>query len=81
MKYRHLSHRRKERTNGICLPGSARTHTVTLIPGDGIGPEVTGAVVSILEATVRGTDAQFAWEPFRQARTLSKSTANIFRKR
>jgi isocitrate dehydrogenase (NAD+) len=26
------------------------THTITLIPGDGIGPEVTGAVVRILEA-------------------------------
>jgi isocitrate dehydrogenase (NAD+) len=25
------------------------THTITLIPGDGIGPEVTGAVVRILE--------------------------------
>ena len=29
---------------------SAVTHTITLIPGDGIGPEVTGAVVGILEA-------------------------------
>jgi isocitrate dehydrogenase (NAD+) len=27
------------------------THTITLIPGDGIGPEVTRAVVQILEAT------------------------------
>jgi isocitrate dehydrogenase (NAD+) len=26
------------------------THTITLIPGDGIGPEVSGAVVRILEA-------------------------------
>ena len=26
------------------------SHTITLIPGDGIGPEVTGAVVRILEA-------------------------------
>src|SRR5580698_82620 len=41
-----------------------RTHTVTLIAGDGIGPEVTGAVVSILEAAVEGTGAKFAWEPF-----------------
>ena len=30
-----------------------KTHTVTLIPGDGIGPEVTDAVVRILEATGR----------------------------
>jgi len=27
------------------------THTITLIPGDGIGPEVTEAVVRIIEAT------------------------------
>jgi isocitrate dehydrogenase (NAD+) len=27
------------------------THEITLIPGDGIGPEVTGAVVRILEAS------------------------------
>jgi isocitrate dehydrogenase (NAD+) len=44
--------------------GSARTHTVTLLAGDGIGPEVTDAVVRILEAAVAGTGAQFAWEPF-----------------
>ncbi len=40
------------------------THTITLLAGDGIGPEVTDAVVRILEATVAGTGAQFAWEPF-----------------
>ncbi len=40
------------------------THNVTLIAGDGIGPEVTDAVVRILEAAVEGTGAQFAWEPF-----------------
>ena len=36
------------------------THRVTLIPGDGIGPEVTDAVVRILEAT----GVKFAWETF-----------------
>ncbi|HEY0758436.1 MAG TPA: isocitrate/isopropylmalate dehydrogenase family protein [Acidisarcina sp.] len=36
------------------------THAVTLIAGDGIGPEVTAAVVRILEAT----GVKFAWEPF-----------------
>jgi isocitrate dehydrogenase (NAD+) len=35
-------------------------HKITLIPGDGIGPEVTGAVVRILEAT--GT--KFEWESY-----------------
>ena len=34
------------------------THTITLIPGDGIGPEVTGAVVKILETA--GLDVE--WE-------------------
>ncbi len=34
------------------------THTITLIPGDGIGPEVTAATVRIIEAS--GIDVQ--WE-------------------
>ena len=34
------------------------SHTITLVPGDGIGPEVTGAVVAILEAA--GLDVE--WE-------------------
>jgi isocitrate dehydrogenase (NAD+) len=37
-----------------------KTHAITLIPGDGIGPEVTDAVVRILEAT----SVQFVWERF-----------------
>jgi len=35
-------------------------HKITLIPGDGIGPEVTGATISVLRAT--GFDAD--WETF-----------------
>ena len=41
-----------------------RTHTVTLIPGDGIGPEVTDAVTALVEAAGAPTGARFAWEPF-----------------
>jgi isocitrate dehydrogenase (NAD+) len=37
-----------------------KTHKVTLIPGDGIGPEVTNAVVRILEAT----GVKFDWESY-----------------
>jgi len=37
-----------------------KTHAVTLIPGDGIGPEVTDAVVSILNAS----GVKFAWERY-----------------
>ena len=36
------------------------SRTVTLIPGDGIGPEVTAAAVRVVEAT----GAKFEWEPF-----------------
>src|ERR1700691_1648361 len=36
------------------------THKITLIPGDGIGPEVTQATVRILEAT----GVKFEWEAF-----------------
>jgi len=35
------------------------THTITLIPGDGIGPEVTDAVLRIIEAAGVSVD----WEP------------------
>src|SRR5713226_9726243 len=35
-------------------------HKITLIPGDGIGPEVSRAVVRILEAT----GVKFEWEPY-----------------
>jgi isocitrate dehydrogenase (NAD+) len=35
-------------------------HRITLIPGDGIGPEVTGAAISVLRAT--GFEAE--WETF-----------------
>jgi isocitrate dehydrogenase (NAD+) len=37
-----------------------KIHTATLIPGDGIGPEVTDAVVRILEAT----GVKFNWERY-----------------
>src|ERR1700747_3732464 len=36
------------------------SHAVTLIPGDGIGPEVVGATVRILEAT----GVKFEWKSF-----------------
>ena len=36
------------------------SHKVTLIPGDGIGPEVVNATVRILEAT----GVKFEWESF-----------------
>jgi isocitrate dehydrogenase (NAD+) len=35
-------------------------HKITLIPGDGIGPEVTGAAISVM----RAAGVQFEWESF-----------------
>jgi len=35
-------------------------HKITLVPGDGIGPEVTGAAISIM----RAAGVQFEWESF-----------------
>ena len=40
---------------------ATRTHQITLIPGDGIGPEVTRATVRILEAAGRRTRVSFDW--------------------
>ena len=42
----------------------ARTHAVTLIPGDGIGPEVSAAVVRIVEAAGKKTGVAFDWHKF-----------------
>jgi isocitrate dehydrogenase (NAD+) len=41
-----------------------KQHTITLIPGDGIGPEVTNAVVRIIEGAGAATGASFEWESF-----------------
>jgi isocitrate dehydrogenase (NAD+) len=38
-----------------------REHKITLIPGDGIGPEVSAAVVEILEAAGEATGVGFEW--------------------
>src|SRR3954464_1420121 len=41
-----------------------KQHTITLIPGDGIGPEVTNAVVRILEGAAAASGASFLWESY-----------------
>jgi isocitrate dehydrogenase (NAD+) len=41
-----------------------KQHTITLIPGDGIGPEVTNAVVRIVEGAGAATGAGFQWESY-----------------
>ena len=42
----------------------AITHKITLVPGDGIGPEVTASTVSILEAAAKITGSSFDWHTF-----------------
>ena len=41
-----------------------RTHKITLIPGDGIGPEVTAATVDILEAACTPLGCTFDWHRY-----------------
>ncbi|MDQ2924523.1 MAG: isocitrate/isopropylmalate dehydrogenase family protein [Acidobacteriota bacterium] len=41
-----------------------RTHKITLIPGDGIGPEVTAATVSIVEAAATPLGCAFDWHRY-----------------
>jgi isocitrate dehydrogenase (NAD+) len=43
---------------------SNSTHKITLIPGDGIGPEVTAATVAILEAAGALTGVTFDWHRY-----------------
>jgi isocitrate dehydrogenase (NAD+) len=64
-EFKKMSHKTKGNSNAVTpLAPSApdnitRTaYTVTLIPGDGIGPEVTEATVQVLEAT----GVPFVWE-------------------
>jgi len=46
---------------GVVAP---RTHKITLIPGDGIGPEVASATVSILETACTPLGCTFDWHSF-----------------
>ena len=40
------------------------THKITLVPGDGIGPEVAAAMVRIIEAAGAQTGCSFEWHRF-----------------
>src|ERR1700761_4779541 len=46
------------------MTAAKETHRITLIPGDGIGPEVSGAVVKILEAAGAASGVGFEWHTF-----------------
>ena len=43
---------------------SMTTYRVAVIPGDGIGPEVTAAALPVLEAAAEGSQSTFEWEHF-----------------
>ena len=43
------------------MAAAKKTHRITLVPGDGIGPEVSSAVVGILEAAGAATGVGFEW--------------------
>src|SRR6201985_3378099 len=46
------------------MMSAKKTHRITLIPGDGIGPEVSAAVVNILEAAGAATGVAFEWHKY-----------------
>jgi len=54
----------KVQAEAMQTAGAGQTHTITLVPGDGIGPEVSGAVVEILEAAGKATGVSFDWHRF-----------------
>jgi len=52
--------------------GTGITHRVTLIPGDGTGPELTAATVRVLEAT----GLAFDWDVQQVGAAASPTTAS-----
>ncbi len=48
-------------------------HTITLIPGDGIGPEVTAAVIQAIDAT----GVEIAWEEFQAGSLALANTGHV----
>ena len=57
-----------------------KTHRITLIPGDGIGPEVSGAVVKIVEAAGKATGVAFDWHPYDAGATAFEKTGEYIPK-
>ncbi len=59
---------------------ATRTHQITLIPGDGIGPEVTAATVKILEAAGRRTHVTFDWHTHNAGADAHRATGQYIPK-
>lgn len=51
----------------------SRSHSITLIPGDGIGPEVTGAARKIIDAALEQQGAHINWD-------VCEAGASVFKK-
>jgi isocitrate dehydrogenase (NAD+) len=62
------------------MTAAKKTHRITLIPGDGIGPEVSGAVVKILEAAGAATGVAFDWHPYDAGATAFEQTGEYIPK-
>jgi isocitrate dehydrogenase (NAD+) len=62
------------------MTAAKKTHRITLIPGDGIGPEVSGAVVKILEAAGKATGVAFDWHPYDAGATAFEKTGEYIPK-
>lgn len=60
---------------GSCYNGELMTHTVTLIPGEGIGPEISAAVKRILEAA----GAQITWDEIPSRAELERRGVDFLR--
>jgi isocitrate dehydrogenase (NAD+) len=60
--HHHFGHSSSNRWKGNPIMIAGKSHSITLIPGDGIGPEVTRAVLEIINAARHPTAARFEWE-------------------
>ncbi len=56
-------------------------HAITLIPGDGIGPEVSAAVVRIVETAGAATGVAFEWHKFAAGAEAFERFGSTFRRR
>ena len=60
------------------MTAAKKTHRITLIPGDGIGPEVSSAVVKILEAAGAATGVAFDWHPYDAGATCVREDGRVY---
>ncbi|HET9480958.1 MAG TPA: isocitrate/isopropylmalate family dehydrogenase [Candidatus Polarisedimenticolia bacterium] len=67
-----LGHLKGARSSGSRVPAREIRHTVTLIPGDGIGEEVAEAVTRVVEAS--GAGVGWDWSPAGQAAMAKHGT-------